>query len=157
MNIKNNQTRFKPWKFVASCSCTLTARWWSSLKTFSYRQSQSGGQLLKCRTTSKYLGLSLTSKVIRVLMIKILVSTARTQEDLANKQNFMKKYQKLAEIYSKNLENREFLEYHPSNNCHETGPRASKIALPVVLENFDKTCKKHIHCFCLFFREIFFD
>ena len=50
------------------------------------------------------------------------------------------KYQKLAEIYSKNLENREFLVYHPFNNGQT--PRAaknSKIVLKVVQEDFGNT------------------
>ena len=57
----------------------------------------------------------------------------------------MKKYQKLAEIYSKNLENHRFLVYHPSSYGHVTDPRAdkaSKIVLKVVKENFGNTFKK---------------
>ena len=54
----------------------------------------------------------------------------------------MKKYQKLAEIYSKNLENHRFLVYHPSNDGHVAGPRADKVSktvLEVVHENFGNT------------------
>ena len=45
-------------------------------------------------------------------------------KDLTTKKDFMKKYQELAEIYSKNLENHRFLVYHPSNDGHVTGPQS---------------------------------
>ena len=57
----------------------------------------------------------------------------------------MKKYQKLAEIYSKNLENHEFLVYHPSNNGHVTGHQSLKSfenCVKVVEAHFDKTFKE---------------
>ena len=46
-----------------------------------------------------------------------------TRAPIINMANFMKKYQILAEIYSKNLENHGFLVYHPSNNGNVTGPQ----------------------------------
>ena len=56
----------------------------------------------------------------------------------------MKIYQKLAEIFSKNLKNHGFRAYHPSNNGHVTGPGAdkvSKIDLKVVQKDFHGTYK----------------
>ena len=65
--------------------------------------------------------------------------------DLTTKKDFMEKYQKLAEIYSKNLENCRFLAYHPFNDGHVTGPwadKALKIVWKVVQEDFGNTGKK---------------
>ena len=49
----------------------------------------------------------------------------------------MKKYQKLADIYSKNLENHGFLVYDPSR-----ADKVSKTVLKVVQEDFSNTCEK---------------
>ena len=57
----------------------------------------------------------------------------------------MKKYQKLAEKYSKNLESHRFLVYHPSNDSHVTDTIAdtfSKMVIKMFQENFDNTCIK---------------
>ena len=57
----------------------------------------------------------------------------------------MKKYRKLAEIYTKNLDNPEFLVYQLSNHGHVTEPPeliVLKIALKVVSENVYNTYKK---------------
>ena len=48
-------------------------------------------------------------RVTRAPVIKILMSITTTRYDLTTKTDFMKKHQKLAEIFSKNLENHGFL------------------------------------------------
>ena len=58
--------------------------------------------------------LSLVSRVPRAPIIKILMFITKTRQDLTTKKDFMRKYQKLAELFAKTLENRGFLVYHPS-------------------------------------------
>ena len=43
------------------------------------------------------------------------------------KKDFVKKYQNLVDVYSKNLENRAFL-IPPSNDGHMKAPRADKVS-----------------------------
>ena len=67
--------------------------------------------MLKSSKSTKIGNLSLVSGVTRAPFIKILMFIT-------------KKYKKLAEIFSNNLENHGFFDYHPSNNGHVTGPQS---------------------------------
>ena len=73
---------------------------------------------------AKIVTLSLVSRVSRASINKLLVFTTRTWYDLPNKKDFIKRYQQLAERFSKNLENHGFLVYQPSNSGHATGPQS---------------------------------
>ena len=98
---------------------------------------------------AKFGPLSLVSRVTRRRIIKMFVTYYQ--------RNLMKKYQKLAEIFSKNLENHGFFVYHPSNNGPWQAPRAdkvSKIFLKVVQEDFGNTCKKSHWLHLPFFSQI---
>ena len=66
---------------------------------------------------------TLSSFPTRAFIIKILMFITTTRYNIATKKNFTKKYQKLAEIFSKNLENHGFRVYHHFNNVHVTDPR----------------------------------
>ena len=74
----------------------------------------------------------------------------------------MEKYQKFAEIYSKNLNKykiMDFLYTTPPIMVTWQAPRAdkvSKIVLKVVQEDFGNTRKNHIDCICRSFPRIFF-
>ena len=104
--------------------------------------------------------LSLVSMVTRAPIIKISMFITTTRYDLATKKDFTKKCQKLAEVFSENLENHGFLVYHASNNGHVKAWRADKVSIvvfKVVQEDFRNTIKNYIDCiFCLFFFTNFF-
>ena len=67
---------------------------------------------------------SLVSRLTRDPTIKILMFTTTARYHLVTNIDFTKKYQKLAKILSKNLQNHGFLVQHPVDNGHVTGPQS---------------------------------
>ena len=71
------------------------------------------------------------------------------------KKDFIKKYQKVAEIFSKNIESHRFRAYHPSMIMWQApkADKVSKIVIKVVKEDFDNTYKiliAFVFCFTNF-------
>ena len=78
----------------------------------------------KIKNPAKIGTLRFVSRVTRASITKIVMFIISTRYDLATKKNFTNKYQKLAEIFSKNLENHGSLVYYPSNNGDVTSPQS---------------------------------
>ena len=95
--------------------------------------------------------LNLVSRVTRRPIIKILMSITTTRWNQAAKKDFMKKYQKLVEIFSKNHENHGFLVYPPQIMVMWQAHRADKLTKIILIfsqEDFGSTSKKIISISC---------
>ena len=87
-------------------------------KTDSMKNAQNRQKTAKIGTSSLF------SRVTRSPITKFLMFITSTRSHLANKNDFTKKYQKLAEIFSKNLENHGSLVYHSSKNGDVKSPQS---------------------------------